>query len=137
MLRKTSALSISFALSLVAACASTSGGSHVAARVMSLSRGATDSTGIVPVANARVALQCPARETRQLGVTEQDGSLRLYADEPVSLDCALDVSHEGLRPKHVAVTEVCTTQAGGLCRALDLRAVLQPDGKATQAAAAH
>lgn len=124
-------------LSLLGACASQLPGSRIAARVVSLKSGSSDARGLEPVAGAHVAVECPAKESREVGMTDADGTLRVDADAAVGLDCTLNVAHSGHRPVKLAVSQVCVTQAGAECRTLDIRAVLQPEASPTSAGATH
>jgi len=133
---KKSALLALF-VSLAGACASQAGGSRVSARVVSLRTGATDANGLEPIPGAHVSVGCPAKESREIGTTEADGTMRVDAESDVSLDCTVAVAHAGHRPLKVAVSQVCTQWAGNLCRALDVRAVLQPEAGAESAGASH
>jgi hypothetical protein len=121
---------LALAAMLSTACANQGVGTRVNAKIMSLKAGAIDAKGVQPVAGAQVAVACPnGGAAREIGRTGTDGHLDLDVgpEKSVPLDCDLAISQQGYRTMKVAVTEVCRLQGHGMCRALDVQAVLQPE----------
>jgi hypothetical protein len=120
---------LALAAMLSTACANQGVGTRVNAKIMSLKTGAIDAKGVQPVPGAQVAVTCPNGSPREIGRTGSDGHLDIDVgpDKSVPLDCDLAISQQGYRTMKVAVTEVCRLQGHGMCRALDVQAVLQPE----------
>jgi hypothetical protein len=128
---------LALAVSLIGACATQIPGSRVSAKVVAMRTGATDARGLEPVAGAHLTVACPAKEARELGTTQADGTLKVDADAAVTTDCTLAVAHAGHRPVKMQVANVCNQWAGTSCRALDVRAVMQAEAGAESAGATH
>lgn len=118
------------ALALCAACAGGhAGGYHLTGGIRG-NPGARSAAELVAVPGARVSLQCPnAAKDRELGEADTEGRLQLDGEGSVPLDCKLLVTGAGYRTVTYAVRDQCSLQGSGSCRALDVRAVLEPSGR--------
>src|SRR4051794_23849249 len=94
------------------------------ARVLSRAGDARDASGLKPVADAAVSVECPQQGTREIGRTDKGGELRIDEAGALPLSCNLIVSQQGYRPARFAVAETCVEQGNGGCRHVDLRTVL-------------
>jgi hypothetical protein len=121
--------SLAAALLALSACAGP-GGYRVAADVRSMAPGARDSAGITNTAGAKVDLVCAdASKNRELGRTDEQGSLRAEGEGTVPLACKLQVSAAGLKPVQYPVADVCQEQNGDGCREVALKTVLAPSAR--------
>jgi hypothetical protein len=104
------------------------------ARVLSRAPDARDASGLRPVPNAAVAVECPQTGTREIGRTDADGEIRLDEAGSLPLSCNLVVTQQGYRPAKFAVADTCAERSGSGCRVVDLRTVLAPAPASGQSA---
>ena len=99
--------------------------SVMTARVLSRPSGAArDATGLRPAEGARVALDCPGGEQKDLGTTDSLGELRAEQPNAFPLSCSLVVAQPGFQPYSVRISNVCTETGSDGCQHADLRAIL-------------
>jgi hypothetical protein len=110
-------------IALAAACAHDSSW-RMNARVLSRAPDSRDASGLRPVADAAVAVECPQSGTREIGRTDSGGELRMDEAGSLPLTCNLIVSQQGYRPAKFAVADTCAERSGSSCRTVDLRTVL-------------
>ena len=96
------------------------------ARVLSRAPEARDASGLRPVSDATVAVECPQGGTREIGRTDSGGELRVDEAGSLPLSCNLIVSQPGYRPARFAVANSCVEQSGSSCHVVDVRTVLAP-----------
>jgi hypothetical protein len=129
MIRKFLALA-----ALATACATQSGGwSNVNVKLLSLQPGARSASGLSPVADAKVTLQCPDKAPVELGKTADDGTLRTTADVDAPLDCNVAVQKEAFQSASFKVASLCTETGGGTCHTMNLTTVLAQQNGASMA----
>jgi len=111
-------------LALFAGCAHDLN-SVMTARVLSRPAGAArDATGLKPAEGARVALNCPGGEQKDLGTTDSLGELRTEQPQAFPLACSFVVAQPGFQPFSVKIANVCTETGSDGCQHADLRAIL-------------
>jgi hypothetical protein len=99
--------------------------SVMTARVLSRPAGAArDATGLKPAEGARVALDCPGGEQKDLGTTDSLGELRTEQPQAFPLACSFVVAQPGFQPYSVKIANVCTETGSDGCQHADLRAIL-------------
>jgi hypothetical protein len=94
------------------------------ARVLSRANDVRDASGLKPVADAAVSVECPQSGTREIGRTDSGGELRMDEAGALPLSCNLIVSQQGFRPARFSVADTCVERSGSNCRTVDLRTVL-------------
>jgi hypothetical protein len=103
--------------------------SVMTARVLSRPPGAArDATGLKPAEGARVALNCPGGEQKDLGTTDSLGELRTEQPQAFPLACSFVVAQPGFQPYSVKIANVCTDTGSDGCQHADLRAILASTG---------
>ena len=113
-----------FAASLALAACAGPGGYKVNADVRSLQPGAKDASGLANASGATIDLVCPGAENKELGRTDQSGSLQVEGEGVIPLACKLNVSQPGARAVQYPVADLCREQNTEGCRELTLRAIL-------------
>ena len=128
MIRRVLSLSIP-ALALAACATAGANNYRVEAKVRAMQSGAHDASGIRGVAGADVALQCPdASQNRSLGKTAEDGTLDVEGQGAIPVGCKIAVTQAGYQSTALPVASVCSAKAMDQCTALDIRAILAPEG---------
>jgi hypothetical protein len=103
--------------------------SVMTARVLSRPAGsARDATGLRPAEGAKVALNCPGDEQKDLGTTDSQGELRAEQPDAFPLSCSFVVAQPGFKPYSVRISNVCTETGSDGCQHADLRAILASAG---------
>lgn len=116
------AIAVAF-VALAAACAHESSW-KMNARVLSRANDVRDASGLRPVADAAVSVECPEQGAREIGRTDKGGELRMDEEGSLPLACHLIVAQKGYQPARFAVANTCVEQSGSNCRKVDLRTVL-------------
>ena len=99
--------------------------SIVTARVLNRPAGAArDATGLRPAEGAKVALDCPDGQQKDLGTTDALGELRAEQPGAFPLSCSFVVAQPGFQPYSVRISNVCTETGSDGCQHADLRAIL-------------
>jgi hypothetical protein len=95
------------------------------ARVLTLAPGANrDAAGLRPAEGAKVALNCPGGDRKELGTTNALGELRAEQSGALPLACSLVVAQPGFQSFTTRVSDVCAETGADGCQRADLRAVL-------------
>jgi hypothetical protein len=103
--------------------------SVMTARVLNRPAGsARDATGLRPAEGAKVALNCPGGEQKDLGTTDSEGELRAEQPDAFPLSCSFVVAQPGFKPYSVRISNVCTESGSDGCQHADLRAILASAG---------
>jgi hypothetical protein len=103
--------------------------SIVTARVLNRPAGtARDATGLRPAEGAKVALNCPNGDQKDLGTTDALGELRAEQPDAFPLSCSFVVAQPGFQPYSVRISNVCTEAGSDGCQHADLRAILASAG---------
>jgi hypothetical protein len=98
--------------------------SVMTARVLARPAGARDASGLKPAEGARVALNCPGGDQKDLGTTDSLGELRTEQPQAFPLACSFVVAQPGFQPYSVKIANVCTETGSDGCQHADLRAIL-------------
>jgi hypothetical protein len=99
--------------------------SVMTARVLNRPSGAArDATGLRPAEGAKIALNCPGGEQKDLGTTDSLGELRAEQPDAFPLSCSFVVAQPGFQPYSVKISNVCTETGSDGCQHADLRAIL-------------
>src|SRR5438874_2229569 len=99
--------------------------SVMTARVLNRPPGAArDATGLRPAEGAKIALNCPGGEQKDLGTTDSLGELRAEQAGAFPLSCSFVVAQPGFQPYSVRISNICTETGSDGCQHADLRAIL-------------
>lgn len=78
---------------------------------------AASEDGGAAIEGAQLDLDCPDKRLLFIGITNRAGQFHYNPDEPISTECAIQVSQSGYGTERYPVCDICATDVCGLAAA--------------------